>query len=235
MSETWHNSYDLGKRAFNEGDYEEALKHLQEVLKEKVTYADVYNMLGVIAATKDQNKEAVDFLKKALALNPRYTEAGLNLSVVYNNMGDFDKAQAIYGNAKSITGSISGSYLDDNVKNQLSNMHSEIGHLYKTIGMYEDAASEFVKALALRPDFLDIKAQLGIVYREMKEFDKSVMELEGAILLNPDFSPARTNLGLTYYVMGRLEMAKDEWSKSLKINPNDTIANMYMHMLEKKV
>ncbi len=234
MSDNWHESYELGKKAFGEDNYEEALEHLSKVLTEKVTYADVYNMLGVINASKDNNDEAIGYFKKALALNPRYTEAGLNLSVVYNNMGEFDLAREVYGNAKDITVGASGSYLDSNVKGKLSNMHAEIGHLYKNIGMFNEACEEFTKALSLRPDFLDIKAQLGSVYREMKEFDKSVTELEAAIVLNPDFAPARTNLGLTFYVMDKVDMAKEEWTKALKINPKDTIAKMYIHMLEKK-
>lgn len=234
MSESWNNSYDLGKKAFNEGDYDGALVHIEKVLTEKVTYADVYNMLGVIDASRDNNEDAIKNFKKALDLNPRYTEAGLNLSVVYNNIGEFEKAQEVYGNAKAITVGSTGSYLDSNVKAKLSNMHAEIGHIYKNIGLFHEAEKEFIKALSLRPDFLDIKVELGSVYRETKEFDKSVMELEGAVVLNPDFGPARTSLGTTYYLMDRMEMAKEQWNKALVINSEDSIARMYLHMLEKK-
>ena len=35
MAEEWHEHYEVGRRAFKEGDYKGALKHLDAVVNEK--------------------------------------------------------------------------------------------------------------------------------------------------------------------------------------------------------
>ena len=234
MERTWQESYELGKKAFDEKNYNEARDYLEEVLKEKDSFADVYNMLGFIYYSAGKHQNAIKYFKKALEINPNYTEVSLNLSVAYNEMGEFDKARDIYAKAKDAGAGSTTSYLDPYAKGKLANMHTEIGAIYQDLGFYKEAVDEYKKAIALRPTFVDIKNKLGVVYRDMRDYSKSVRELEEAINVNPEYIPARINLGITYYTMGHIEKAKAEWMKVLHKNPNDKKAQMYMNLTTEK-
>jgi tetratricopeptide (TPR) repeat protein len=231
MKNGWEEHYEAGKRAFEEHDYSAARQALEKVVKVKDNFADIFNMLGICYYNDGFRNEAIKAFKKALELNPGYTEASLNLSVVYNERGDFDKAHDTYSKAKKSEQSSPETYLDPYVKGKVANMHAELGTVYKYLYLYQDAVREYRKALALRPGFVDIKTNLGIVYRTMKEYGKSVRELEDVIGLKPEYTPARVQLGLTYYLMGKHEKARAEWLEALRTDPEDKLTRMYINLI----
>ncbi|MBI5560208.1 MAG: tetratricopeptide repeat protein [Deltaproteobacteria bacterium] len=234
MAAEWHRYYEEGKKAFEEMDYAAALENLKKVVEVKGNFADVYNMLGVIYFNGNRTGDAIESFLNALKINSRYTEALLNLSVVYNEAGELDKAQAVYAQARAASGNLRQSYLDPVVKAKIANMHVKIADIYKDLGLHEDAVYEYKKALGLRPDFVDIRTSLGVVYRDMKDFSRAVREMETAAKANPDYSNVRVQLGLTYYMMGERERAKAEWLKVTRKNPNDRLAKMYLNILERR-
>ncbi len=230
MSKGWQHNYDSGRKAFDDGKHDIALKYLEKAAAEKNDYADVFNMLGLIYYYNGRFNDAVLSFKKALAINPSYTEASLSLSVVYNETGMFDKGRAAYEMAKT-SRKDAPTYLDPYVKGRVANMHAALGAIYKDLGFYGEAIDEFKKALALRPEFVDIKTELGAAYRDLKDFDNAVRELSEAIRLNKDYATPRIQLGLTYYTMGLSELAKEQWLKVIETRPEDKMARMYMTLL----
>ncbi|MEK6759830.1 MAG: tetratricopeptide repeat protein [Deltaproteobacteria bacterium] len=231
MEKGWQHYYDLGKKAFEEKKYDVALLYLEKVAGEKNSFADVYNMLGLIYYTNSRFEDAIRSFKRAIEINPSYTEAALSLSVVYNELGQFDKSGALYMSAKQTCGAAAQPYLDPYVMGKLANMHDALATIYKDLGYYSEAAEEYRKALKLRPEFVDIKTNLGAVYRDMKDYPNSIRELDEAIKLNAEYPTARIQLGLTYYVMGQQEKAKTEWLKVLRGFPENKMAQMYLNLL----
>ncbi|MBE9529068.1 MAG: tetratricopeptide repeat protein [Proteobacteria bacterium] len=230
MDKGWQHNYDCGRKAFDEQRYDLALLYLEKVASEKNTYADVYNMLGLIYYNNGRLSDAASAFNTAIELNPNYTEASLSLTVVYNDLGRFDKSKDAYMLARQ-SRQESDSYLDPYVKGRLANMHASLGVIYKDLGIYSQAVDEFKKALDLRPDFIDIKTELGSAYRDMKDFSNSIRVLTEAVELNAEHTTPRVQLGLTYYTMGENESARQEWSKVLKEHPEDPMASMYMTLL----
>ncbi len=230
MHKGWQHNYELGKKAFEDKKYDVALSYLEKVSREKSGFADVFNMLGLIYFSFSRIPEAIMAFKKAVEINPNYTEACLNLSVVYNEVGQFDKSCDTYTKARQ-SRKDSETYLDPYVKGKLANMHAGLGRIYKDLGMYEEAADEYRKALSLRPDFVDIKTELGVVYRDMKDYPNALTELESAKKLHLSYPAPRIQLGLTYYAMGRYDKAKSEWLEVLDKNPDNQLANMYMSLV----
>lgn len=230
MDKGWQHNYDLGKRLFDERKYDTSLQYLEKVAAEKNQFADVYNMLGFIYYSNSRFEDAIVAFKKAIEINPAYTEASLNLSVVYNELGQFERSAEVYSLAREGRKDAE-TYLDPYVKGKLANMHSGLGAIYKDLGFYNEAADEFRKALKLRPEFADIRTNLGVVMRDMKNYDGALKELEDTVAQHPDYAPSRVQLGLTFYAMGQHEKAKTEWLKVLRANPEDKVAQMYMNLL----
>ena len=114
------------------------------------TFADVWNMLGVIYHAQGKFQKAIDCFSNALSINPNYTEAQLHLAVTYNDLGQYDKAQKIYRQAKEYKGveaDAQDRLPDSFVRGKLANMHAELGDTYWGIGLFEEALEEYSKAL----------------------------------------------------------------------------------------
>ena len=91
--------FNTGREHYLAAEYDKAEQHLRAVVEEHDGFADVHNMLGVSLQHLGRTKEAVVHFERAVALDPAYTEAALNLSVCYNELGRYDEAKAVYERA----------------------------------------------------------------------------------------------------------------------------------------
>jgi tetratricopeptide (TPR) repeat protein len=233
MDKVENNNYWLGKEAFEHQDYKKAEQYLNQVIKSGLEFADVYNMLGIIYHQEGKYEKAVQSFERALEINPNYTDASMNLAVIYNDMGLLDKAKTVYLDAQARAQTkVSPKGLDPFSLGKLSNLHKDVGDVYLSYGMYEEAIEEYTKALALNPDFVDIRTKLGIALRDSRKYDDALVHLKRAASERPDYTPAFLSLALCYFKMGKKKEAKDTLTKVMKSEPDNKIAALYMKMLE---
>ena len=228
---------DEGREKFLARDYASAEKLLADVLPDVTGFADVHNMLGVVFHNQGKFGKALEAFQEALKINPAYTEACLNLAVTYNDLGMYNEARAIYARAQRSTNDDSGKIQDAFVRGKLANMHLDVGDVYAGLQCWDDAILEFRKALALRPDFADIRTALGKTLREAGRREEALVELLESKRLRPKFATGIVQLGLTYYTMGRKEEALAEWRSVLEFDPGNSTAQMYVKLvneMEKK-
>jgi tetratricopeptide (TPR) repeat protein len=230
MAENIDELYMRGREAFDRNDFAEAEKCFLEVVKAR-PYADVYNKLGLIYHGKGELGKATVAFKKALELNPNYTEVSLNLAVTLNDMGKYNEAGDIFNKAAKIAHGSPFS-LDPFIKGKLANEHAKIGDIYYDLGLFGEAVEEYKKAINLRPTFVDIITKIGIAYREKGLYNEAIREFMKAKEINPRYATARINLGITYYMKGFIDMAVTEWNEALEVNPDNTDAQMYLKFVQ---
>lgn len=220
-----------GKQYFDNKQYGQAESCLRRALDNKGCYADVFNMLGVISHADGRFANAIKFFNEALKLNPRYTEAILNLAVLYNDLGHYKKAKNLYtklkGNARS-----SSPQIEPVLRGKLSNLHADTGDIYRSIGLYGYAIDEYKKALNLNPTYLDIRTKLGQALRENRELASSLKELKAVLRAKGTYCPALIQLGVTCYAMGNHSEAKRYWKQALSKEPDNKYARMYLRLCE---
>ena len=230
------NLYWLGKDAYINNDYDTAMEYFSQIIKDGFEFADVYNMVGIIHHDKGKFEKAVQALEKALKINPKYTDASLNLAVIYNDMGQLKKAREIYAKAKQIVNEETKTDgLDPYSLGKLSNLHANLADIYYAHGIYKEAIKEYQKALALSPDFVDIRTKLGIALRDSGKQRESIKELKKALVLKPDYTQALLAIGLSHYMEENIKEAKESWEKVLKINPDEKRAKFYLQMIEAEI
>lgn len=222
---------DLGKQHYRNREYGKAERCLRQVVQTGQCYADIYNMLGVIYHNEGKFENAIRNFKEATRINPNYTEALLNLAVLYNDLGEYVEAKKIYtqlnggkkkkGNEKEI---------EPVLKGKLSNMHSDLGDTYRSVGLYESAAGEYRKALDLNPGYADIRTKLGIALREGGNHSESIQELKKVTKEAPHFLHARVQLGISHYSAGKKKEAATEWNAVLKKDPQNESAKIYLKL-----
>jgi tetratricopeptide (TPR) repeat protein len=223
---------DAGREFYAKGDWEHAEPLLREVLEHEDRFADVHNMLGVIAHARGNLIAAERHLEAALALNPAYTEAALNLSVTYNDLGKYDRAAAVNKKFASIprSSSADGPGLDPYAKGRLANMHADLGNAYMDFGLLADAIEQFETACSLCPGFADLRTRLASLLRDSNELARAKEHYEIALATKPGYIPALLQLGVTLSAMGDVEGANAQWREVLAHEPNHVQAKMYLRV-----
>jgi tetratricopeptide (TPR) repeat protein len=227
MSDTLKQAFELGRGYYLKKEYGLAEQYLTEVVEENQSFADVYNMLGVIYHDQGQYQKAIRAFEAALRINPGYTDAALNLAVTYNDTGRYKDAQEIYRHALERSGASRGK-LDHFVQGKLANLYADIGDVYLSSGLYAEAIVEYRRALGLGPAFADVRCRLAGALRDAGEREAAIAEYEEVIRQHPHYVPARLNLGLSLLATGRKDEALVHWRKVLEISPGNRSAELYL-------
>ena len=219
------------KDAYERGDYNQAEKLCVEILKDHSDFADLYCVLATIYHEKGRLTDSVRLFEKAVEINPGYLEARMNLVVAYNDLGQYERAQDQVVEIKKQTLEGEGK-MDMLTRNRLANMHARTGDLYSKVNFHFDAAKEYEKALALRPQFVDIKVKLAIAFRKLGRIGESMRQLEESLNMNPNYTKARIQLALTCQRAGADKRAIDLLNEILKEEPDNTQARLYMESIK---
>ena len=213
--------------ALESGEFAKAENLLLEVLRQAPTYANVYNMLGVIASHRNTPQEAITLFRQALSLNPEYQEAQVNLAITLAEMGAYDQAAQEVGalEQREMTGQ---TYLSPGVLGKLANAHADLGQKYHTLRLYAQAVVEYDKALGLCPTFADIHVRRALSCRELGDDAGARGSLQRALELNPNYVEAYVNLGLLLQKAGNLSEAVKTWERALELNPEHRLARIYL-------
>ena len=222
-----------GREHFQANQYEKAEKALVPLARDRIPFADLYAMLGAINYQKGRLLDALGYFEEALRLNPAYTEAALNLAVTYNDLGKYDESKRVYqrmlANRKS---AVSGpANVDLFIKGKLANMHAEVGMAYEQAGLHDEAAQEYRRALALCPNFVDIRIRLGVSLRSAGNPSAAEREFAKAKKEHPNLMTPRLQLGMTHYTAGRRSDAAREWRDVLAMEPENKFAKLYLRLV----
>lgn len=220
----------LGREHYEKRELEKAEHILREVLEHDDRFADVHDMLGVIAHSRGNFVQAERHFERALELNPLYTEAALNLAVTYNDRGKYEAARRVYGRIKGKpTGAVHT--LDPFARGKLANMHADLAQAYADLGLPREAIDELEKGVSLCPTFADLRTRLGNLLRQVNDLNAAREQYEAALQSRPGYVPARVHLGVTLLALGRSEDAEAAWQAALETDPDNPQAKMYLRML----
>lgn len=228
-----HEMHELASQLFDEGKYVESEPILKEIINTYPQYADVHNKLGIIAHIKGNLEQAAQYFKKALEINPNYTEASLNLTITYNELGQFKEAQEVFSLAAQIAHP-TPTAMDPFIAGKLANEHYKLGNIYLDLGLNDEAIDEYQKAVKLYKNLPDVHTKLGVALRNKGLIEDAIAYFTMAKEINPKYGPAWIQLGLSYYMKGLLGLAFEEWSKALQQNPDLKEAEAYLRLLEKE-
>lgn len=218
----------LAREHYRNREFGKAEPLLKQVVARKNHYADVFDMLGVIAHAASDFRLARDWFERALALNANYTEAQINLMVTLNELGDFEGAQAMLASLKRRA---PGTTTEDTfVLGKIANMHATLSQAYCDVGMPDAAIRELERAVELCPNFPDLRTRLGVLYRDAGKPASAREQFERALQVNAGYARARLMLGVLHLSEGRPDEAAQEFERVLQSDPQDPNARMYLRL-----
>jgi predicted O-linked N-acetylglucosamine transferase (SPINDLY family) len=97
--------------------------------------------------------------------------------------------------------------------------HFDLGNTLSAAKRFEEAMSEYQRALRLRPEYAEAQNNLGNALFQLDSLEESAAAFERALALRPDYADAHNNLGNALFCLGRLEAAVATLRRAIALRP----------------
>ncbi len=213
-------------------EFKKAEKYLSTMISGGSGDSSVYFELGNLYHTRGEIGRAIKSFKKTLELEPSHTDASISLSVLLNDVGQYNEARKVFEETdRRVKKGDSGSLIDDkHINKKFSLKHLELADLYLTYNRFDEALFELKKASALDPENLQFRLKLAKIYSKKGFKGKAVDELVKLKNEKPDYLEARVALGVVYFGLGNILEAQTEWEKVLSKEPKNSDAITYLEL-----
>ncbi len=192
------------RRAGQLGKAEELCRQLVE----SGPNAEALHLLGIIAHQSGRQTEAIEHLRRAIALDGSVALYHANLGEMCRLAGRTDEASAHARCALALSP-------DDPAA--LSNLGIALYEQRK----YSEALDCYDRAIAVAPNFVHAHSNRGNALRALDRREEAEAAYRRAIALSPDFAEAWNNLGTTLRELKRPKEAEQTYRKAVALRPND--------------
>ena len=195
-----------------EGNLSGAKKYYALHLKNHPDDADAYHALGILSAQSQEYADALENIKKAIALNATIAAYYNSLGNVYRHLKQFDKATQTYQKAIKIQPNYAIAY-------------NNIGTVFYGQEKLSAARIAYEKAIALKENYADAHSNLGILLTKLEEDALAMIHLERALALNPTLLPALNQLGDLYLRHEKYDLAENIFLQCVEKMPENAELN----------
>lgn len=153
----------------------------QEEKKRLVSESRRLNNSGVIAYHNGQYEKALELFKKAIELNPEFTEGYNNLGLTYTELKDEEKATEAFKKAIELDPDLSATY-------------NNLGYAFYRMGSYEEAIEMYNEAIGRSKDNSSAYTNLGNAYYKLNRIEEAIEAWKKALEIDPGNEKAQRNL-----------------------------------------
>lgn len=219
------------KEAFQKNDLKTASLFLNEIIEQNPNATEAFFYLANVFHVRGELGKAIKAFQRVLELDPHHTDAAISLSVIYNDIGKYEEAKAIFEKANNqVKNNQQQGISDPHLNKKFSLKHYELAEMYASYGRTDEALFEYNKASTLDPDNLEIRIKIAKTYTKKGFTSKAFDELKRLKNEHPGYMPARIAMGLLYYGNGNIIEAQAEWQNVLSREPNHPEAIMYIQL-----
>lgn len=200
---------DQARAAIDHNDFQAAIDPLKKFLAERDDFAYAHFQLGYVYTALKQQKEARAEYERAIALDPKMSEAHLDLGIL---LLDSDPGAAIGPLSKAV----------DLLPTQ-SRPRFLLGAAQERASDFNSAAKSFESALALDPKDLDTTLHLAQLYLSQKRPADAEKKFRTALDLQPSLPAALLGLAQSLEAQKKPEAA-EAYQNYLKTQPDSPAA-----------
>jgi tetratricopeptide (TPR) repeat protein len=245
MTDQLHLAVDQHQR----GCLDEASRLYRDVLTAHPDHADALHLLGVVALQQGDPAAAVEWIGRAIAVNPAAADYHANLAEAHRALGQLDQAIACcrtalrlapdYPEAANNLGlALLGQGQLEAAREQFRaavRLHpgfalawSNLGTVVRLLGDPAGALEHFRRAVQLDPALADAHSNLGQLLLEQRQPHEALDHCREAVRLCPSSASAQGNLGNVLRELGRLDEARECYAEGLCLDPSQ--AMLYNNM-----
>ncbi len=185
----------------------DAEKNLLELIQEKPTDGDLFNLVGITYSLRNLHTEAVRWFEKGIGITKKSDALYLNLGTSFMSLGKINEAIAAFNMAIKI--------------NQNSvNAHFNLGNLYLDLEKYEDCIKSYNQALKIKSDFVDCVINKAVAFANLENIEEAIRQYKNALNLEPNNSKIHLNLASLYEKYKRFNEALAHYDRAIQIKPD---------------
>lgn len=222
---------DTAREHFREGNYRIAESLLQQLLLADGKNPEVFHMMATIYYDQGKFNKAVKTFRRALEIDPTYTDASVGLSIILNDLGKYDEGRKVFLEAQEALAKKS-TEADPYIQEKLATKHDELGEIYFQYRRVDEALEQYFKALALSSRKPELKMKIIECFIKKDDSTRALKELKILVQEYPQFIPARLKLGLMYYNTKKIAEAVEQWETILLRDPGHPVAIKYLQMAQ---
>jgi tetratricopeptide (TPR) repeat protein len=231
MSSLSEDMMSEARHYFIEGNYRMAEPILNQMLLQNTRNPEVYQMIATIFYDKGQFNKAIKTFKRALEIDPTYTDASVGLSIILNDLGKYEEGKQIFLDAQDRLDKKAGKQ-DPFVDEKLASKHEELADLYFQYRRYNEALEQLLKAQRLSSRKPEITMRIAEVFVQLGQTDKAIKDLKNLIREYPQLAPARLKLGTIFYNSNKIAEATEQWENILMREPKHAEATRNLKMAQ---
>jgi tetratricopeptide (TPR) repeat protein/S1-C subfamily serine protease len=192
-----------------------------------------------VLASQGNYQEAATACEASLLKRSSYIPALSELSVIYGELREYEKALAalnkaiqlapknanLYSEKRTVLGNLNRhqeALLAINQAITLSpraGFYNDRGITYNALKEYSKAIADYDKAIVIDPENTNAYNNRGATYAGLKEYPKAITDYDKAIAINPGFAEAYNNRGLIYAALGEYPKAITDFNYAIANNP----------------
>jgi tetratricopeptide (TPR) repeat protein len=228
VPEHFPTTHLLGVLLYQTGNLEESLSFLEMACKSEEADKQCWNNLGAVKTDLGQYEEAKEAYKKALSLDPDFTEALNNKALNYWFLEEYEEAEkaakkSLETSADNLDGLVSlGMAVASQGRNEqaletwkkAADKYPEAAKVYnnwaktlRDVGRHAESEAKCRKALELEPDNPETLNNLGNVLRDRGQVEEAIECYKKATNIQPEHFHAHNNMAIALCDQSRFEEA----------------------------
>ncbi|MCI1640471.1 MAG: tetratricopeptide repeat protein [Bacteroidales bacterium] len=218
-------NFNLGKQAFNNGDYVNALRCFDKDIRSHRNNASAHMMASMIRYSYGDYGKAMEDVESAIKHMCRKDKKNLSLCYmvradIYNEMKMFEKAMQDYGHAICIDPGNAGHY------------GTRAGFYYER-GLYDLSDSDYMKIRELEPENKLSYIGIGRNHAARKNFRDAIRQYDMAERLFPDCSSVYSLRAEAYAESGNMQNFSDDIITSIGIDEDSHAVSLLSSYADK--
>lgn len=137
---------------------------------------------GKLLYRDDQDSEAAEAFKQAIAADPTLAEAHFRLGLAYDALNKAEEAENEYKKAVESYKKYFGNEENEND----AEAHYDLGQTYAGLHQYSDAIREFRLAARVRSDDADIYYDLGMAHTKLAQYSEAAAAFSKSLEIDPE-------------------------------------------------
>jgi len=192
----------------------EAAAIYRELLAANPADADALCLSGVLAHEDARHEEALDLMRRALALQPDNASIAHTLANTLRELKQFPESAVVYAQVMHLT--------PNNQVDQVARFN--FASVLQQLRKFADAIDCYGHILRLDPRSAQAYNDMGAAHIAIKQYDQAAVCIKNALALNPDYAEAHNNQGVIYRSQRRLDDAIASYQEALRCKPDDARA-----------
>jgi predicted O-linked N-acetylglucosamine transferase (SPINDLY family) len=216
----------------------------EEILRLQPQHVDALHLLGVLAAQTRHPQKAVEWIGRAIQIDPTNAMMHFNGGAALQELGQWEAARDSYDRAVAIDANFAEAYSNRalalkelgqlqaavdsckqaiGIKANFAQAHFNCGVVLHELNEREAALASYEQAIAIRPAYAEALFNRGNVQRELERWEAALASFDAAIALKAGYAAAYANRGNVRRELKRWDGALADYDRAIALKPDDAL------------